>query len=888
MFNRGDHVNHHNFGLGRVELDLGSTVIARFEHGLEECLKGELKRQASPLQALEQAQIHPPAETLLHLQAELITSINDTWGVFARSRITLLPHQLWVCRQVLSHWPPRWLVADDVGLGKTIEAGLILWPLLSRRRVRRLLVICPASLVEQWESRLRLMFDIRLSPYHPDLDHGRTDYWNSHHQVVASLQTLRDNHKGRHERLLSAEPWDLVIVDEAHHLNVDERTGATLGYSLVHKMLEAGRVEGLLLFSATPHRGKDHGFLSLLHLLRPELFSVIDPLSGQLKQLPTVMIRNNKQSVTDLKGEKLFRPSRVVAETFSYAPAEERFYAMLTDFIATGKAYASTLEASGGQTVMLVLIALQKLASSSVAAVRRAMKGRLARVQGRAAQLEKGRAQLEKYREAQQWTDSEEVSALEERLADWASWIKLMQGEQARLEELVAAADEVCQETKIQTILATLEGRFQGRSILFFTEYKATQSLLMGELIRRYGREAVTFINGDGRVDDVLGESFFSGRHEAAAKFNSGQVRFLVATEAAGEGIDLQGNCHTLIHVDLPWNPMRLHQRVGRLNRYGQTKQVEVLTVRNETTVESLIWEKLNDKLALIMQAFNTVMDEPEDLLQIVLGMTSPAFFTQMFAEGGSVPRENINEWFNARTGSFGGEDVVNVVKNLIGHSASFDYQQVSSLIPRVDLADLKPFLQGAVRFHQRKVSDDVHLSFTTPDTWAREIGVLRNYKELTFQRDQGDLGKMVGIGHKALDVALAEMRASNSSVTVLSAQPGARSVLLYQVIDRVTSKGVGERGALVGLIPGTPPIMLRDWEVLQQLNQLNISRQEVSANLPQHAHAEVLQGQQHLEQHLADLQLGLTSPQVEFFGGVWFASVPGMVVSGPSVPSAV
>lgn len=875
MLNRGDHVTHRSFGLGRVELDLGPTVIVRFEHGLEECPSSEVQQRFTPLQALEQGQTHVPDQTLLHLQAELITSINDTWGVFARSRISLLPHQLWVCRQVLSQWPPRWLVADDVGLGKTIEAGLILWPLLSRRQVRRLLVICPAGLVEQWETRLRLMFDIRLSPYHPALDHRRSDYWNSHHQVVASLQTLRDDHQGRHERLLKADPWDLVIVDEAHHLNVDEHTGATLGYSLIHKMLKAGRIEGLLLFSATPHRGKDHGFLALLQLLRPEIFNAARPLNDQLEALPSVMIRNNKQGVTDLKGERLFQPPQVMAETFCYSAAEERFYMMLTDFIATGKAYASTLDASGSQTVMLVLIALQKLASSSVAAVRRALKGRLARVQETATQLQRGRAQLEEYREAQEWIDSEEMGVLEERLTDWANWIKLMEDEQVRLEELVAAADEVQQETKIQTILGALEDRFQGRSVLFFTEYKATQSLLMGELIRSYGRDAVTFINGDGQAADVLGETLHSERSDAAAQFNSGQVRFLVATEAAGEGIDLQGHCHTLIHVDLPWNPMRLHQRVGRLNRYGQTKQVEVLTVRNETTVESLIWEKLNDKLALIMQAFNTVMDEPEDLLQIVLGMTSPALFTQAFAEAGGVPRENLNEWFDARTGHFGGKDVVDVVKSLVGHSASFDYQQVSSLIPRVDLIDLKPFMTAAVRFHQRKVQDDGGLSFITPEAWVKEIGVLRNYKELMFQRDQGDLGKMVGIGHKALDAALTEMRGLPASITVLPGKPGTAPLLVYRIINRVTSKGVGERGALVGLRPGTDTVMLRDWEVLQQLNQLQALQGQVTAKLPQYALAQVMQGLHHLEDHLAQLQLGFTAAQIEFFGGVWFADTP-------------
>ena len=110
-------------------------------------------------------------------------------------------------------------------------------------------------------------------------------------------------------------------------------------------------------------------------------------------------------------------------------------------------------------------------------------------------------------------------------------------------------------------------------------------------------------------------------REAAADEFNAGTVRFLISTEAAGEGIDLQESCHTLIHVDLPWNPMRLHPRVGRLNRYGQQERVEVLSIRNPDTVEARIWSKLDEKLERINEAFAHVMDTPDDLRHLVLGM---------------------------------------------------------------------------------------------------------------------------------------------------------------------------------------------------------------------------------------------------------------------------
>jgi len=137
-------------------------------------------------------------------------------------------------QKVLESWPTRWLVADDVGLGKTIEAGLILMPLLSKGIVKRFLILCPASLVEQWQQRLRTMFDIRCAQYVTQADTERADFWGTHNQVVARLDTIKLDRKGRHDRLFDSEPWDLVMVDEAHHLNADEDTGFTLGYRVVN------------------------------------------------------------------------------------------------------------------------------------------------------------------------------------------------------------------------------------------------------------------------------------------------------------------------------------------------------------------------------------------------------------------------------------------------------------------------------------------------------------------------------------------------------------------------------------------------------------------------------------------------------------------------------
>jgi ERCC4-related helicase len=796
---------------------------------------------------------------------------------------------------VLENWPARWLVADDVGLGKTIEAGLILWPLVSRGTVRRFLIVCPASLVEQWQQRLREMFDIRTTRYAPEVDTPRADFWNSHDQVIASLQTLRVDNSSRHERLLSADPWDLLLVDEAHHLNADEQSGPTLGYKLVEQLVTQRQVKSVVFFTGTPHRGKDFGFFSLMRLLRPELFDPRKPMSEQLPRLKEVMIRNNKQNVTDMHGERIFWPPFVTPETYEYSPPEARFYSMLTEFILTGKAYASSLGAQDSRMVMLVLIAMQKLASSSVAAIRRALRRRLERlIKGREdferRLLERQEAELRRasvHYEELETEDTDAASKLEEELA--SSFIHLMADEEPRLRELLQAADEVAEETKVNKILSILDSQFADRPVLMFTEYKATQSLLMSALNRRYGDGCVTFINGDDVAEEVRDSGgtvrIVRGRREEAAdQFNSGLVRFLVSTEAGGEGIDLQERCHSLIHVDLPWNPMRLHQRVGRLNRYGQTHRVDVVHLRNPDTVEARIWDKLNQKIDSIMAAFSQVMDEPEDLLQLVLGMTSPSLFRELFSEADSVPGERLSEWFDQKTARFGGQDALEAVRALVGYASKFDFQQASELIPQIDLPALAPFLKTMLSLNGRQVRDELDgLSFRTPEAWLDEPGVRSSYEHLHFDRQgrsKDAAERVVGVGHKVLDQALKQAGESPACVASLPAGVLPRPLVLFTITDSVTTEGMLVRSILVGVeLPSSPDetmLVLRDWEALEKLNTLSEgrgyrrARESARSADPDAVIKAVEQARAEVEGRLPSLQLPFRLPEIALSAVLW------------------
>ena len=874
-------VRHRRFGPGQVVLAQGESVVVRFEHGIEACLATDLELVEGLAERIAAGRLDPALHVVTRILGECIRSVNDAWGVFSRSRIALLPHQLWVCKRVLESWPTRWLVADDVGLGKTIEAGLILTPLLSSGRVRRLLVLAPASLVEQWQVRLREMFDIRISIYLPDADSETSDFWNTHDRVIASAHTLRLDKGNRWERLFDAKPWDLVLIDEAHHMNVDERGHRTLSYQLVESLQERGKVQSLVLFTGTPHRGKDKGFLSLLKLLRPDDFDPEQSLEHQVERLRTVVIRNNKQSVTNMSGKPLFTPVRSRRETYTYSPQEARFYEQLTQFIMTGKAYAASLGFQDQRMVILVLITMQKLASSSVAAVRRALSRRLSRLRQAKTRLEESRediARLQELRVEDDPANLDEISRLEERVAETLRGVDLNPNEIPALEELLLAANDVTDETKVERILTVVDEAFADRSVLFFTEYKATQALLMNALHKRYGDGCVSFINGDGFIEDVQDSSGkimrrTEDRHRAAARFNRGQVRFLVSTEAAGEGIDLQENCSALVHVDLPWNPMRLHQRVGRLSRYGQTEPVDVVTVRNPDTVESRIWDLLDEKLARINLAFQGAMDDPEDIRQLVIGMASPGMFTNVFADADpTVNEQTLGHWFDKGTATFGGEDAVNAVRNLVGSVARFDFGAVAGQIPRVDLPDLVPFFKAilAVRGRRPDQADDVRLRFLPPEEWKDDfsIAVVNRY-DLLFAREPRpkDGEDVAGVGLRVVD------RAVRDAVGLTGALGTVRGldapIFVFSVRDRITGSDGPIRAVVVAVQPGGDGAwtLVRDWELIQRLNPLaDRPRSPIFSEAPPtHDFADLLtDARQYIESQIGALDLPFALPAVE------------------------
>ena len=810
----GTPVTHPRHGAGRVVADMGATVIVRFDGKLEQVPSSEVAETPSLYMALRHGTLDDATDAVVRAQALAISSVNEQWGVFSRSRVQLLPHQLWVCRTVNREWPFRWLVADDVGLGKTIECGLVLMPLIASGRVRRLLILAPAKLVPQWQFRLKDMFDIRVQRYVAEADTARGDFWATASMVVASLHTLRGaqgDRRGARQRLLEADPWDLVIVDEAHHLGIDQRTGPTLAHSLVADLEERGKVNSLLFFTGTPHRGKDFGFYGLMRLVRPDLFDPDRDTAEQLPQLRHAMIRNNKAAVTDLQGNRLFKPISVHNREYRYSDQEALFYHTLSRFILDGRAYAATLDGRAQTARMLVLTALQKLAASSVAAVRSALLNRRAMLQAKLAPAGRssshgpalhGEGTGTNVRDVglpvEDQATLDEIAEAEEQLPGAAA-VLLMRDEVDRLEELLALSEKIAAETKVERLIAMLDDGFPAdEAVLLFTEYKATQALVLNALQRRFGFGSATFINGDDRLAGVEQGRGASGPSVSHARrrppcSTRGQVRFLVSTEAGGEGIDLQEQCATLVHVDMPWNPMRLHQRVGRLSRYGQRRSVAAYILRNPDTVEARIWDLLGEKLERVQQAFSAVMEQQEDIAQLVVGMAGGAVFNTLFTGAAGKTGEQLTTWFNEATATLGGHDVLETVRDMVGNVSHFDFQQVGADVPQVDLPDLERFFTLAVGRHRRRILRHEHgMEIKAPDAWKeRSYAVRSRYEGLVFDRGlrgRNAASRVLGVGHHLFDIALDESRQLPARVAALDGIT--TPVLVLSVEDEVTGTG--------------------------------------------------------------------------------------------------
>lgn len=561
------------------------------------------------------------------------------------STVIPLPHQIRALSRAIANDRVRYLLADEVGLGKTIEAGLILRELKLRGLVRRTLVIAPKGLVPQWVSEMRFHFgetfqlvlpeDIktlkRVAPVvasdnGDSIQHGQdgppVNGWQMFSQVVVPMDAVKpldrrrgwtaaqlaDHNRERFEDLISAG-WDLVIVDEAHRLGGS--TDQVARFKLGQGLAEASPY--FLLLSATPHQGKTDAFHRLMSLLDAQQFPDVESVNRERVQ--PYVIRTEKRHAIDADGNSLFKPRRTQLGPVSWEDrhhGQRELYDAVTEYVREGYNQAMKEKRS---YIGFLMILMQRLVVSSTSAIRTTLEKRLD-----ALALPQEQLTLFPMAPEEEWVDLDGQEQVDLLLRTRVKALKNERAEVRLLLEAAARCEQTGPDAKAEALLDWLY-RLQSEECdpelkaLVFTEFVPTQ-----EMLRRFLTErgfSVVCLNGSMSMEER------KRVQEAFAR----EARILVSTDAGGEGLNLQF-CHVVINYDIPWNPMRLEQRIGRVDRIGQSHIVRAVNLVFEDSVEHRVREVLEQKLAVIFEEFG--IDKTGDVLD---SADAGRIFDEMYVE---------------------------------------------------------------------------------------------------------------------------------------------------------------------------------------------------------------------------------------------------------------
>lgn len=535
--------------------------------------------------------------------AHALRSWNEATGALDRLDVDPLPHQIQLVHRIVNSGQTNWIIADDVGLGKTIEVGLLMAALERRSRLARVLVVCPAGLTRQWQQEMHLKFDRDFEIYAQDFQVDEIWKWKLHDRVVASLDLIKPRRREdegadlstHFGRILAAASWDLIIFDEGHRLSRTDDGDQTLRFLLGRALRE--RTEAMLLLTGTPHQGDTGKFRSLLKLVRPDLSDDLDELELHPEIVAEVVLRNRKVDVTDADGNFIFQGHTVRRFPIDPTPDMRELDRKLQIYLRHGYNAGAELGGYVGRAIGFVMTTYRKLASSSVAALTRALERRLEclRAGEQAEQVQRLADELDF---DDTLDDIADRDLGEPRSEFFVAEIDMLQ----ELLQLCNRAGE--KDSKIETFRAVYDDLVikQKKKVLIFTEYRATQERLATEVGRLSGQPPA-IINGSQKLDDKIA---------AMEAFDSG-CDVLISTEAGGEGLNLHRHCHIVLNFDLPWNPARIVQRIGRVYRYGQKEHVAVINFHARGTIDadivSLAFSRV-ETLARQMAPIGTEFDE--------------------------------------------------------------------------------------------------------------------------------------------------------------------------------------------------------------------------------------------------------------------------------------
>lgn len=585
----------------------------------------------------------------------------ESAATLTAAKVDLLPHQIVLVHKISNASPRRYLIADSVGLGKTIETALILRELASRGELKRALMIVPAGLVENWRRELNETFSLDFEVFgaQGDVTDRKSNAFAKHNRMIASIDTLK--RPARVKNLLNAPPWDLIVFDEAHHLTAyrtGNRVKKTLNFKLGEALVEHSR--DMMLLSATPHQGDHFRFWMLVRLLHPTLFMNTQDMLDNRFRLNSVVFRRTQADACDANGDPLFARRQVHTTAFQLTDAERRFYEALLEYLRDGYNLAK-MYGNEGRALGFIMTIFQKIAASSFAAVSATLRRRLLSltvhesivcdenldVDGRQRAMENARgyicemynlsndpigsaeadriladAKVKLLRKLGQKVDSPSNTSEQEALVeeDTAAMLVSMAlpEERQRIRDLLQLIPEG-EESKTKELIQALGELWKvhpDEKIVVFTTYLGSLAALRDAIDHHFPEAGVEILKGGDHGAKTAAEKRFK---------KPDGPRVLICTAAGREGINLQF-ARVLFNHDLPWNPMDVEQRIGRIHRYGQKHTAQVYNLVSAETIEGQIFMLLEEKLLEIAKALGKVDAHgqvAEDLRGQILGHLS-------------------------------------------------------------------------------------------------------------------------------------------------------------------------------------------------------------------------------------------------------------------------
>lgn len=736
---------------------LGDRTLLRL-HDLESeqtlevlCPPDEFEELVEPGPSLDRRSVTPLAIwRSLHEAVSLRAPPKGRYSAFQACRIAPEPYQFAPLARLLADPRRSLLIADDVGLGKTIEAGICLLELIARGVGKRILLVVPPGLIPQWIDEMWEKFGLEFRPIEnsASLDRAQTAVsegiqpWAYFDRVVTSVEYLK--RRDVHAAAL-AQPWDAIVVDEAHYLaesGTPANPYSTARAKLGPKLRAAAR--SLILLTATPHNGYRHSFRSLLELVEPTDATLHGRTEDIQRRVARSMIRRLKHQIAKTAPDGGTVPAFPVRlpvqriEVRGLSDEEREIFALVSSYCT--KTIAA---AAGSEEADLVSFAMQivkKRMLSSRAALRQTIKNRLEALESRKQDDPPGRAEV---RELQGDLPLAEASA--ERIAvrivrsAISRDAKRRESERKQLKAVEKLIDRVADrpDPKITALIEDLVRDVlvvPGEKAIVFTEYRDTLVALR-EAFANHPQLKNAFVELTGGLSP-------SQRKARIAKFHEPGCRLLLATDAASEGLNLQKNCYRLYHVELPWNPNRLEQRNGRIDRHGQTRPPVIRYLFHPDSPEDRVLDRLVQRIG---QMHDDRVSTP-DILGILEGSRIESVLGSIdSAQSGEAAGESLMRLFEERQKEF----AYQIAPFLIGGPAQHD------ALPFANAVSADPMIEDDTAL-ERLMLDVLNGALQNgplPDTWKLTVprhlqgpGVEPRYDCVTFRRS-------IAIQHPATEV---------------------------------------------------------------------------------------------------------------------------------------